>query len=126
MLKMKHFNTIFFFFTILTCIGCSDNSKPTEVSIRLSNVSAFDFKNIKVNTTDFEDVNSGEKTAYKTFDKAYRYGFIELDIDGSTYTIQPIDYVGETPLESGAYTYEINASDSEEQYGKLTLVLLED
>ena len=126
---MKHFNTLLFLFILaFTIIGCSsdDNSKNTEVRIRLSNVSPFDYKNITVNTISFDQVNSGEKTAYKTFEIAYRYGFIELEIDGATHTIQPIDYVGETPLKNGDYTYQISANDSKEQYGKLDLTLVED
>ncbi|WP_370477711.1 hypothetical protein [Tamlana flava] len=49
-----------------------------------------------------------------------------MEIDGEVYTIQPIDFVGETPLEKGKYTYQIDANDSTEQYGKLSLTLIEE
>lgn len=115
-------------------MSCSSNDDDKNVesnaNIRLSNVSQFDFDNVIVNTwdenVDFGNINSGQKSDYKFFKVAYRYAFVEVDIDGETYTIQPIDYVGETPLTSGNYTYQIDANDSREQYGKLSLVLIEE
>lgn len=117
--------------SISTLFNCSnDDNTASELNIRLSNISDYDFQNIVVNTstgdTDFENIGPQEMTNYKTFETAYRYAFVELEIDGETYTLQPIDYVGETPLENGNYTYQIDANDSKEQYFKLTLTLIED
>tara|TARA_B110000285_G_C14559936_1_gene353017 strand:- start:55 stop:438 length:384 start_codon:yes stop_codon:yes gene_type:complete len=118
--------------SISTLISCSsdDDNSTSELNIRLSNISEYDFENIVVNTTtgdtDFENIGPQEMTSYKTFETAYRYAFVELEIDGETYTLQPIDYVGETPLENGNYTYQIDANDSQEQYSKLTLTLVEE
>lgn len=118
--------------SISTLISCSndDDNSATELNIRLSNVSQYTFQNIVVNTTtgdtDFENIGPQEMSLYKTFETAYRYAFVELEIDGETYTLQPIDYVGETPLENGNYTYQIDANNSQEQYSKLTLTLVED
>ncbi|MGB3142871.1 MAG: hypothetical protein WBB24_02085 [Maribacter sp.] len=113
----------------MSCSG-DDDSNTSELNIRLSNVSPYNFQNIVVNTgtgnTNFENINPQQKTGYKTFETAYRYAFVELEIDGETYTLQPIDYIGETLLENGNYTYEIDANDSQEQYGKLTLILIEE
>lgn len=112
-------------------MNCSkDETTPSsEVRIRLSNVSEFDFKNITVNTSSgdirFEDIGSGEMTEYKVFAKACRYAFVKLEAEGSTCGLQPIDYVGETPLEPGNYTYVINAS-LQEQNCALTLALIEE
>lgn len=116
---------------ISTLISCTNDSiNSSELKIRLFNVSQFEYKNIRVNTSTgevkFEDINPGQKTDYKTFDTAYRYAFIELEIDGKTYTIQPIDYVGESPLDKGNYTYQIDANNSQDQYGKLNLSLIEE
>ncbi len=116
--------------SISTLISCSsdDDNNTSELNIRLSNVSQYDFQNIVVNTTtgntNFENISSQQMTNYKTFETAYRYAFVELEIEGETYTLQPIDYVGETPLENGNYTYQIDANDSQEQYEKLTLTLI--
>jgi hypothetical protein len=51
---------------------------------------------------------------------------VSLETDNPTYTLQPIDYVGETPLEDGNYTYETDANDSGEQYERLVLTLIEE
>lgn len=108
--------------------GCSNEDSNSELRIRLSNGSKFNFQNITVNTStgnvNFGNLSPGKNTTYKIFEIAYSYAFIELQIDGKTYTLQPIDYVGETPLEKGNYTYEITANDSQEKYGKLSLTLI--
>jgi major membrane immunogen (membrane-anchored lipoprotein) len=120
------------FISIVALFSCSkdDENKLSGLNIRLSNVSQYDFKNIVVNTTtgnvNFENLNSGQKSEYKEFDKAYSYAFVELEIDEGTYTIQPIDYVGETLLDNGNYTYQLDANDSNDQYTRLSLTLIED
>lgn len=125
--------TLILIISIATLISCSnDDEKTPELKIRLSNVSPFDFQNIKVNTAssdgnvNFGNLKTGIKTDYKVFESAYSYAFIELQIDGKTYTIQPIDYVGETLLEDGNYTYQINANDSQNQYQKLSITLIKE
>ena len=117
--------------SISMLFSCSrDDSNAPELNIRLSNISQFEFQNIVVNTstgnTNFGNIGSQQKTSYKTFQSAYKYAFVELQIDGETYTLQPTDYVGETPLENGNYTYQIDANDSHERYGKLSLTLIEE
>lgn len=113
--------------------SCSYNDDYIEegtVQLRISNISAFDFKDIYVDTggNDFYygDLPSGTSSSYAQFDFAYRYAFIELTIDGEVYTVQPIDYVGEEKLESGLYTYRINALPTGNQYDRLSLELQED
>lgn len=115
----------------LLILGCSGDDTPSDkVKIRLRNISNYNFANVVVGTpggtVNYGDIPSKNTTGYESFNTAYRYAFIELQVDGKTYTIQPIDYVGETPLENGSYTYEINANDSEERYGRLILRLRED
>lgn len=118
--------------SLITLISCSiiGDSGTTEVNIRLSNVSQFDYENIVVNTSsgnvNFENIDSGQTTDYKLFQKAYRYAFIQLEINGETYTLQPIDYVGEEPLKNGNYTYQIDANESQDQYGRLSLLLVKE
>ena len=51
---------------------------------------------------------------------------MQVEIEGEIYTLQPIDYVGEIPLENGNYTYEIDANDSLLRFDKLTLTLVTD
>ena len=117
-------------FLLLTIFlfSCSQNDNNTLIKIK--NLSQFDYSDLIVNMSGGEnsygDVNSNQTSDYKVFDFAYRYAFIELKINGDTFTVQPIDYVGETPLKNGKYTYEINAANSGDQYSRLTLTLAED
>ena len=110
-------------FTLLAC-SSDDDASPENLQLRISNVSAFDYDNIQVSTTgdlvDFGDLAAGSSSEYIVFDSAYRYGFVEFQIDGETFTYQPIDYVGETLLENGKYAYEIDV-DIENQRVLLSL-----
>lgn len=117
--------------SIAAFISCSkDDENSSDLKIRLSNVSQFDFQNIRVNTStgdvNYVNLKAGNKSDYKTFEMAYRYAFIELEINGKIYTLQPIDYVGESPLADGNYAYQINANDSQNQYQKLSLTLIKE
>ena len=115
---------------LMGLVACSDEKDYGPVNIRLSNVSDFDFENIVVNPyseqENYGELASGEISGYREFNKAYSYAFVELTIDGETYTIQPIDYVGETPLAQGNYTYQLDVTDSQGQYSTLTITLIED
>ena len=112
---------------IIILIGCSEEKSGHSVNIRLSNISNYDFKNIVVDTStgmvSFDDLKAGTISEYKTFAKAYRYAYIELNVEGKKYALQPNDYVGETPLAEGNYTYELNFN-SQNQYNSLTISLV--
>ncbi len=114
---------------ILSC-SQSDDAGKKDILLRVKNISQFEFKDVLVNTSggeqSFGNIDISQDSDYKSFDFAYRYAFIELKIDGNTYTIQPIDYVGETKLDNGKYTYEVNAVDSGNQYSRLTVTLIKD
>jgi len=123
---------IYFSLILIFIISCSqsDNTIEKDLLIRVKNTSQFEFNNVLVNTNggeqNFGNINKNENSEYKSFDFAYRYAFIELTIDGSTFTIQPIDYVGETKIDNGKYTYEVNANESTNQHSRLTITLIED
>lgn len=118
---MKYVLSIVLALSLLAC------TSEDELLIRVKNTSAFEFTNIVVNTGGGEhqygSLISGEASTYKSYKSAYNYAFIELQIEGETYTIQPIDYVGETQLSNGKYTYEVNAATSGEQYSRLSINL---
>ena len=122
---MKKILILIISISILASCSNDDNNDVSQLNIRLSNISQFDFQNIVVNTTtgntNFENISSLQTTNYKTFKTAYRYAFVELQIDGETYTLQPVEYVDETPLENGNYTYQIDVNNS-----NLSLTLVED
>ena len=127
---------IFILFFIGVLFSCSNDTtsdiiipQTSSVQIRIQNASPnlCKFENIIVNTynkdVSFENLLTGQKSAFKTFDLAYSYAFVQLQINGKTYTIQPADFVGETPLENGNYTYKITANPSD-PYQKLSMELI--
>ncbi|WKV12455.1 hypothetical protein [Marivirga harenae] len=124
-------NILLFVATIIVVFGCSEsNINPAAVNIRLVNKSDFNFQNIVVNTStgnvDFGDLKSGKSSDYKVFDTAYRYAYVKLEIKGNTLTIQPFDYVGETPLKNGKYSYELYTDNPNEEFGSLAIELVEE
>ena len=129
-----------FLISILTfAIGCSNDDEilsntleilPNTLQIRVKNSSSFQYSDIKINTgggeNNYGNVLTTQFSDYKSFRSAYRYAYIELKIQGETFILQPTDYVGETPLSLGKYTYDITASEIGETYGRLSLTLIED
>jgi hypothetical protein len=120
---------LLFFVAFALLNACSEKSGTGKVNIRLSNVSDSDFKDIVVNTStgdvSYGSLASQEVSDYKPFELAYRYAFIELTANDTIYTLQPIDYVGETPLENGHYTYILDL-EGQGQYNSLIVTLIED
>ena len=110
--------------TLILLLLTSCTSK--EVQLRVRNSSAYTYDSVSVNTSGGENtygsVPAGAVSDYKTFDFAYRYAYISLKIDTVSYILQPIDYVGETKLKSGNYTYEVSVYDTATHQLGLTLV----
>lgn len=123
---MKKLLFTFLIGIVLTNLSCSkdkdfnnDVEAQSQVQIRIRNASLLPFEDIEVNTSGgvnkFGTVNDSQESDYKTFDFAYRYSFVKLNINGEPYIIQPIDYTGEHKLESGKYTYEIHLDPESNQ-----------
>lgn len=112
---------------LIVVTGCSKDQNGSEVQIRIKNISAHDFTDITVNTSSginsYGSLSANQVSAYKTFSFAYRYAFVQLKINGTIFTLQPIDYVGESKLSEGKYTYEIDAHVTE---NRLILSLVKD
>jgi len=120
---MKIINSI----TICLCIllglvVCKKDSKlqDKKTNIRIFNNSIYDFTDVILNPSQgnkyYGDIKKNEKTEYKVFDIVYRYAYIKLLINGKEYIYQPYDYVGETPLGQGNFTYEITVGDTSNIY----------
>lgn len=96
-------------------LGCSSDDNESvdanAIYIRVLNQSSHDFKNVVVDPFNSEenygDISSHDYSYYQKFDRAYRYAYIEVELDGQIYTIQPTDFVGEEPIESGLYTHQL-------------------
>ena len=128
---MKIFGPILILCIVLSCNkgknNCVEhnldacNTDVAKTNIRIQNNSAYDFCNVVLNPggryTNYGEIKGGETSCYRIYDKAYRYAYVNLYIDGEEYIIQPIDYVGEQPLGKGAFTYLIDVSDINNSYG---------
>jgi len=124
-------NSLIILALITLLFSCSEAEiDPSAVNIRLANTSIYDYEDIIINTTtgdvNFGDLKSGSISDYKVFETAYRYAYVKLEINGNILRIQPIDYVGETPLKNGNYTYEIHTDTPNEEYGALSIELIID
>lgn len=90
------------------------NSDDKKTNIRVLNSSDYDFCNVVINLSEGRnhgEIKSGENTCYREYDKAYRYAYVSLTIDGEDLVVQPIDYVGETPLGIGYFTYHLDIEE---------------
>jgi len=122
-------NSLLLIFALLMIVGCSKDEPEAngKVWIRIQNVSEFDFTSVSVNTgggeNNYGDLDAHRFSVYKAFESAYRYAYVQVKIDGETFTIQPIDYVGETLLDPGYYTYKVNAVETGDQFTRLSLTL---
>lgn len=121
---MKH--KILFILVIILTISCTTDD-DTEVRLRLANVSDFDYTNISIrNGVSYEDLEAGSISEYQTFESSYSYMFVQLVIHQDTLLIQPIDFVGESLIRGGDYTYEIDANFENNDVGILNAVLVRD
>ena len=99
------------------------------IEIRVANRSDRDFSQVTVtfpsDKVEYGPVARGAASEYRPVKKAYRYARLDVVAGGKTFDLQPIDYVGESLLQPGRYTYavSIDASDGSET---LVLDLLED
>ena len=96
------------------CFGCEDrDDNLSAVNLRIKNTSEVSFSTVQVGAADkiHTDVASGEYSDYLEYETAYKYAYISLVAQDTTYTLQPVDFVGETPLPLGFYTYELDITE---------------
>ena len=100
---------------IFVLTSCNEENVSNGVKLRLENVSTIDFTEVYVATTgaekSFGSLNKGEVSEYISFDGIYRYAYVRIVAGDNEYILQPIDYVGETLLTSGKYTYLLNITN---------------
>src|SRR5206468_773230 len=102
---MKCIRAIFFIVLGTAFFGCKQND---QTWIRVRNESNMDFKDVVVDVTTFGNIKSGNVTDYHTLpaeSSAYRYAYVNLLAGTNRMILQPIDFVGETPLGKGRFTY---------------------
>lgn len=107
-------NSVILLCTILLfAVGCTDNDDKDGINIRIKNNSSVTFDKVQVGSAEsiHSNISAGDFSAYLTYEIAYNYAYIEAKSGDETYVLQPIDFVGETPLEIGFYTYELSLTE---------------
>ncbi len=107
-------------FISVLILGCSvlSGSEETEVEIRVRNSSPYTIENMRISTGGgdytYETLQPGERSEYKLYDYSYSYFFVSLTIDTAAFAQVPIDYVGESRIKSGRYTYDLRVETFED------------
>lgn len=106
---------------VFACDHSEDSVLPGHdgAALRITNNSGFAISALEVTpggggTQVYEDIAPGATTAYLPFDFIYSYAYLEAIVEGDTLVLQPIDYVGATVYDSGAYTYLVHISGDTE------------
>ncbi len=105
--------------------GCSDPvGVEGGVQIRLVNNSPFAFDEVEVNFSaqneSYGSLAVGAATGYRSVRLAYRYAYVRVRSGNKTVVQQPIDYVGETALAPGRYSYVIELTTLDEPFAAIT------
>ena len=114
---MKRLLILGFVAAFFACDNSDDSVLPGHegAALRITNISDFAITALQVTpggggTQMYEDIAPGATTAYLPFDFIYSYAYLEAIVEEDTLVLQPIDYVGATAYDSGAYTYLIQIS----------------
>lgn len=111
--------------TLGAVTGCGDPaSPPGSVLIRIVNGSPFNFDEVEVNFSSqvesYGPLLAAGRTQYRPVAQAYRYAYVRVRSGGKTVVQQPIDYVGETPLAPGRYSYVIELTTLDTPFAAIT------
>jgi hypothetical protein len=120
----------------LAMLGCVNHGAPVPpveradtdaapaVQIRIRNGTNVDFDSVEVRfpnqTGRFGAVAVGETSGYRRVNGAYRYAYVEARAGDKRYVVQPIDYVGESLLAEGRYTYSLEGRFADEPANEST------
>ncbi|MEA1786838.1 hypothetical protein U1E44_12120 [Arenibacter sp. GZD96] len=117
------------FFTLCMCmlffVACDDRDDDVSLAnIRIKNSSNLTFDRVQVGVegNEYVNISSDDYSDYQEFEVAYTFNFIEIEANGETFVLQPIDFDGETPLPIGFYTYDLSISEA----GDIDLVFVLD
>ncbi len=94
--------------------ACDDrDDNVDEVNIRIRNISNINFDRVQVGEADkiHENIGSDEFSEYLQYEEAFISAYIEIQSGEETFVLQPVDFVGETALPIGLYTYELDVDE---------------
>ena len=93
---------------IVTIFSMYRIDTPIEASmVRVANGTGLPLQNVRINSIIFGDVPVDGVSSYQALTPAYRYAALRLEVAGKKFEMVPDDYVGETPLGRGIFTYRI-------------------
>jgi hypothetical protein len=94
----------------LACVGCGGDAQPT---VRMCNDTGFDINAVAWNTIYASDsITNGQCTDYETpTTPVYRYVAVTFRVQTDAFEIRPVDFVGETPLDDGPWSYHLTITD---------------
>ncbi len=91
------------------------------VRIRITNMSDKPFSKLIVQfpsgVEDYGALAAGASTEYRNVEVAYRYASVSVVADNQDYSLMAIDYMGETRLASGFFTYALDIDDRSLTFG---------
>ncbi|HLT50427.1 MAG TPA: hypothetical protein VKZ93_00645 [Arenibacter sp.] len=105
---------VFLLMSLFLLMGCTDRDDDLDgVYIRIKNESNITYDLVRVGEADklHENIAPGAFSGYLEYRTAYSYAYISIDSGDENYLFQITDFVGETPLEHGFYTYALNISE---------------
>jgi len=92
--------------------ACDTLGLPGSVEVRVENQSTLTFSAVEYfagsDLTTVPLLEPGRSSPYVEADGAYAYTTIQVVVEADTLRLQVIDYVGETPLSGGRYTYVLS------------------
>ena len=97
----------------LLLFSCSDRDDDLHApNIRIRNISSITFDTVQVGVQEtlHENIAPDAFSEYLPYETAYRIAFISIEAGEETYILQPTDFVGETELPAGLYTYELDVT----------------
>ncbi len=108
---------LLFLIFFASCNMIDSNTENGPAYLRIINEGDIDFQSIKVRFTgpevQYGELAAGHISEYKLFDEVYHYSFIEVETETKTYRLVPVDFVGESPLKPGQYTYEMKIEEDD-------------
>ena len=98
---------------------------PTRIRVR--NASSFELTAVTFQPgserVEYARIAPNATTDYTSVKNAYSYGYFDALVAGARRTIQPIDYVGESYVGEGKFTYQITV---DAQTKNLSMQLIKD
>lgn len=84
--------------------------------VRIRNDTKHAFYQVIVNGRHFGSIDAGKSSEYQELTQAFRYAKISLVTEKREIQLVPDDYVGETPLGRGRFTYALTLNEGDRPY----------